>query len=338
MALVLQGGGALGAFELGALRALYSPEGYGEDGFAPGLIAGVSIGAITAVLLARPRAGLAPMEALEAFWKKVAVSAAFLPPPLRPYASAFGNPHFFLPRTDVFSIPSWTSFYDVAPLRRTLSELVDEERLAENVAPRLLLEATDITRGEVRVFDSMKEPLSLDHVLASGSLPPSFPMTTIDKVPYWDGGVFDNTPLGAVLERMDPTPEREVEREIIVINLFPNAAEPPQNMAQVGQRFLNILFSNKTASDLRLLDRFNDIAALFDEIRRNHPDLAKSKVFTDADRGYIRVPKIVPITRIAAAEFNSAGDFSPEGIDARAAEGWRAAIKALENARRASKP
>ena len=86
-ALVLQGGGALGAYELGAARRLY------RDGdFAPDLIAGVSIGAITAVLLGRPRQGLLPLEALEAFWSEVTVSGWFLPPPLRSYASALGNP------------------------------------------------------------------------------------------------------------------------------------------------------------------------------------------------------------------------------------------------------
>jgi predicted acylesterase/phospholipase RssA len=83
-ALVLQGGGALGAYELGAARRLYK-----DEGFAPDVIAGVSIGAITAVLLARPATGLKPLEALEAFWQKITVSGLFLPPPFRPYAYPF---------------------------------------------------------------------------------------------------------------------------------------------------------------------------------------------------------------------------------------------------------
>jgi predicted acylesterase/phospholipase RssA len=107
-ALVLQGGGALGSYELGAARALY------EDGsFAPDVIAGVSIGAITAVLLARPARRMKPLAALEAFWEEVTVRGLMLPPPLRPYASVLGNPHFFLPRVDYFAWPTWTN------LRRT---------------------------------------------------------------------------------------------------------------------------------------------------------------------------------------------------------------------------
>ena len=94
-ALVLQGGGALGAYELGAARALYK-----EKHFSPDLIAGVSIGAITAVILARPARGLKPLEALEAFWEKVSVPGLLFPPALRRYASFFGNANFFVPRAN----------------------------------------------------------------------------------------------------------------------------------------------------------------------------------------------------------------------------------------------
>jgi NTE family protein len=138
-ALVLQGGGALGAYELGAARRLYA-----KDAFAPDIIAGVSIGAITAVLLARPAAGLKPLEALEAFWQKVAVSAPFLPTILRPYASAWGDPNFFVPRLDYYALPHWTSLYDTEPLRQTLSQLVDLRALADpKAAPGLLVSRPD---------------------------------------------------------------------------------------------------------------------------------------------------------------------------------------------------
>src|SRR5215475_10396761 len=125
-ALVLQGGGALGAYELGAARALY------EDGhFNPDLVAGVSIGAITAVLLARPARGLGPLEALEAFWQKVTAPGLMLPPTLRRYASFFGDRNFFVPRFDYYNWPSWTYFYETAPLRDTLRQLVDLDALLD---------------------------------------------------------------------------------------------------------------------------------------------------------------------------------------------------------------
>src|SRR5690348_10843867 len=99
LALVLQGGGALGAFEFGAVQALY------ERHTMPDVIAGVSIGAITAVLLARPAQSLGPLGALEAFWNKVTMRAYSFPQPLRPYASFLGNPHFFTLRPDFFTWP-----------------------------------------------------------------------------------------------------------------------------------------------------------------------------------------------------------------------------------------
>jgi Patatin-like phospholipase len=99
-ALVLQGGGALGAFEPGAGRALY------EKNLAPDVIGGVSIGAITAGLLARPAPGMTPLQALVAFWKTV--PGELFPPLLRPYASFLGNRHFFTPRLDYLNWPNWT--------------------------------------------------------------------------------------------------------------------------------------------------------------------------------------------------------------------------------------
>jgi predicted acylesterase/phospholipase RssA len=319
-ALVLQGGGALGAYELGVARALYS-----DPVRVPDLIAGVSIGAITAALLARPRNG-DPLSTLETFWKRVTLPADFFLPLLRPYASLFGDPAFFRPRFDLFTLPSWTSVYDTGPLRVTLAELIDVAALADiSARPRLLLTATDIEAGEITSFDSADRSLSLDHILASGSLPPNFPMTRIGSKFYWDGGIFDNTPLGAVIERMNPQKQVEDERQIVVVNLFPNAGNIPRNMVQVGQRILNLLFANKTRSDLKLLKRFNDFAALIDLINSDDrwQDLRKSDEFSGANKGYIVVPDIIEITNSSSAEGRSSGDFSPDAIATLADQGER---------------
>ena len=264
-ALVLQGGGALGAYELGAARRLYK-----DAGFAPDVIAGVSIGAITAVLLARPAPGLKPLEALEAFWQKITVSGLFLPPPLRPFASVLGNPHFFVPRLDYYALPVWTNIYDTEPLRQTLSGLVDLEALADpEAAPGLLVSATDVEAGEIAYFYSQDKGLSLDHIVASGSLPPSFPMTVIDGKSYWDGGLFDNTPLGAVLDRLDGA--AGAERTIYVVNLFPNQAPLPRNMQEVTTRTQNLQFANKTSQDVKMLHRIDEVADLMEALE-NLPD------------------------------------------------------------------
>jgi NTE family protein len=159
-ALVLHGGGTLGAYELGAARRLYA-----KDAFAPDIIAGVSIGAITAVLLARPAAGLKPLETLEAFWQKVAVSAPFLPTLLRPYASAWGDPNFFVPRLDYYALPHWTSLYDTEPLRQTLRP--QGSCPDPKAAPGLLVSATDVEAGQIEYFYSREKGLTLDHIIAA---------------------------------------------------------------------------------------------------------------------------------------------------------------------------
>ena len=332
-ALVLQGGGALGAYELGAMRRLYAGPGAGKTKppagpvFEPEVVAGVSIGAITAVLLARPKGGN-PLAALEAFWREVAVADWLLPPGFGSFASIFGNQHFFVPRTDYLALPGWTSLYDTGPLRGTLEALVDIEALATTGArPRLIVSATNIESGGIEYFDSdgKEGPLSLDHILASGSLPPSFPMTKIGESTYWDGGLFDNTPLGPVIDALPDGPGND--RAIIVVNLFPNSAEIPSSMLAVGRRMLNLMFANRTKEDLKLMQRFNEEADLIELLDRTLPQ--NSPIRRDAafkgvlKQGYSRVPNIIEITRQTPAGGSDAFNFSPEGIQACAAEGCR---------------
>jgi predicted acylesterase/phospholipase RssA len=329
-ALVLQGGGALGAYELGVARALYA-----DPIFSPDLIAGVSIGAVTAVLLARPKRPMKPLQALEAFWKKVTVSASFLPGPIRPYASLLGNPHFFMPRQDHMNFFSWTYFYDIEPLRCTLEELVDLDALADKAAlPRLLVSATDLKQGQIKYFysDSPDYNLSLDHIIASSSLPPAFPMTEIDHEYYWDGGLFDNTPLGAVLDHLNDAPD--AGRTIYVVNLFPNKAKIPTNMSEIAARVKNLQFANKSLQDIKLLRRFNKVAALMEALEAL-PDgnPLKDHVAYGAVKAehYVRVPRIVSIMPPDVPEEYGDADFSPEAIEKRAEAGKNQVLKALED-------
>lgn len=325
-ALVLQGGGALGAYELGVARVLY-----GERAYTPDLIAGVSIGAITAALLARPKGG-DPLAALEGFWRRVTVAAPWLPDAVRPYASMWGNPNFFMPKLDYWDAAEWTSFYSTEPLRRTLADFVDQQALADPTAmPRLVMTATDVAAGEITPFWSGDGGLTLDHVLASGSLPPGFPATRVDGKSYWDGGLFDNTPLGEVIGRMKPVPAAPAGREIVVVNLFPNKGALPKNLAEVNQRMLSLSFANKTASDLGLLARFNALAALMREIRTDDAwkGLRALPAYKALDKDYIEVPTIVPITRSGELDGAPWTDFSPEGIARLADAGAKAAREAF---------
>ncbi len=327
-ALVLQGGGALGAYELGAARALYR-----DTAFQPDLIAGVSIGAVTAVLLARPKPPMEPLAALEAFWKKVTVPAPFLPNLARPYASFLGNPNFFMPRLDYLNVFNWDYFYETSPLRRTLEELVDLKGLGGKTAlPRLLVSATNLREGQIDYFysDSCDYELTLDHIMASGSLPPAFPKTTIGKEKYWDGGLFDNTPLGAVLDYLSDAPD--VDRTVYVVNLFPNVAPIPKNLTEVAARMKNLQFANKSLEDVKLLARFNEVAALVQTLEslpggnplQDHPAYRAIK-----DRGYLRVPRIISITLPEKTTQFDDADFSPEAIETRAKEGEDQTLRTL---------
>jgi NTE family protein len=324
-ALVLQGGGALGAYEYGAARALYQL----VPNFKPDLIAGVSIGAITATLLARPKDGMEPLQALEAFWDRVTVNAPFVPPAFRPYEAFFGNRNFFVPRSDFWNWPTWTYFYDTTPLRRTLTDLVNLDALADkNSKPELLVSATNVKEGEIAYFYSGEQGLTLDHVIASGSLPPAFPMTTLrvggKEQSFWDGGLFDNTPLGEVLKHMANPPKPD--QTIYVINLFPSKAPVPESLLQVLARMKTLQFANKTVEDLKLLCRFNDVAELMrvldEKLGDDHPVLKDPAYLKLKEQGYVTVPRIVSVTPHDLVEEFDDADFSPETIKARMHKGY----------------
>jgi NTE family protein len=325
-ALVLQGGGALGAYELGAARALYK-----DEAFAPDVIAGVSIGAITAVLLARPARGLKPLAALEAFWQEVTVPGLFFPQPLAQFASFLGNRHFFVPRLDYLAWPTWTYIYETAPLRRTLEQLVDLGALADTKAvPGLLVSATDLQEGQIEYFYSREKSLTLDHIMASGSLPPAFPTTVIEQKPYWDGGLFDNTPLGAVLDRLSDAPD--IDRTVYVVNLFPNKSPIPRNFSEISARVKNLQFANKTKDDLEMMHRFNEVAKLIealDKLAGDNPLKDDPAYAAVKKRAYIHVPRIVSITTSQPTDEYGDADFSPEAIKKRAEEGCAQTMKAL---------
>jgi NTE family protein len=250
MVLVLQGGGALGAYQAGAY------EGLAEAGVVPDWITGVSIGAINAALIA----GNPPqrrVERLRAFWDRVSASSPLeLPAMLDPIrttfnrlsaagAVAFGVNGFFLPRVPppFFAgdgTPEALSFYDTEPLKATLEELVDFD-LINHHSTRLSVGATKVRTGDSVYFDNRHRHIGPDHIRASGSLPPGFPPVTIDGEEYWDGGIVSNSPLWYV---MDDSPR--LNALIVQIDLFSARGELPQNLNEVLERAKDIQYSSKT--------------------------------------------------------------------------------------------
>jgi NTE family protein len=247
--LLLQGGGALGAYHAGVY------EGLAEAGHAPTWVVGVSIGAITAALLA----GNPPerrVERLRAFWDRVSGYAPFdWPPwlePMRPafnYLSAgvvatFGSPGFFAPRVPPPFFASGggaeaTSFYDTTPLKTTLEELVDFD-LINRREVRISLGAVNVRTGASVYFDNQRMRIGPEHVMASGALPPGFPAVEVDGEYYWDGGIVSNSPLNYVWD------ERPLTSALIVqVDLFKAMGQLPGNLDQVLERQKDVQYASK---------------------------------------------------------------------------------------------
>ncbi len=256
---------ALGAYEVGVVQRLSQ-----EKWFPPNVIAGVSIGAINAALMAGGRCG--PVKTLEQAWRRFAMDLPpALPRSLQEAAANYGNPNFYLPRLDIADFFFWTYLYDVAPLRRTLEELVDFPKLNSPAAPKLVLTAVDVERGEIQSFSNRdpNQPITVEHIVASGALPPSFPMANLSGKKYWDGGVFSNTPLSEAIEGYSS----DGQKLLIVVNLFRNAGRIPTNLQEVGSRFMEIMFSNKINADVKVARTYNNFVATMRKIQDLCPDI-----------------------------------------------------------------
>jgi predicted acylesterase/phospholipase RssA len=324
--LVLQGGGALGAFEYGALRRLYE-----EPTFSPDIIAGVSIGAINAACLAGAKDD--PLKTLEFVWDRFTVRAPwFVPPEAQRFLSLFGSPSFFNARYDYMAGASWTSLYWTDPLRRLLEDVLDFDKL--NAGPvNLLISATNVQTGDIEVFDNRVTRITADHIVASGSLPPAFPMTSIRNQYYWDGGLFNNTPLSPVIERLDPDPD--VERRIYVINLFPNAGKLPTNMLDVMDRMFEMIFSNKLVKNVQMTLLVDEFIQALDEIEASLPPKARERVTGlpgyQRFRKYKAIKNLIVIANEEPELVFGPFDFSGHTIRARIEAGYQAAADVLQS-------
>lgn len=258
---ILQGGGAFGAFECGAIQALQG------RGITPDVVAGVSIGAFNGAIMAGNPDN--PAEALEAFWQELATDTAFVNDEAsrRLMASQqiamFGLPGFFEPRWlnpwQHFgqSPTDWLSLYDFSAASKLLSKYVDFTTL-KNSPIRLMVTAVDVQSSEVVLFDSYLDELTVDHIMASGSLPPAFPWVTIEGRHYWDAGIVSNSPLHPVLDRVGAN-----GKHIYMIDLFPGHREKlPESLLEVSARREEIIFSDR----LKHNDHQQDLIANYHQL------------------------------------------------------------------------
>lgn len=253
--LVLQGGGALGSYQAGAYQALC------RQNFEPEWVAGISIGAINAAIIA----GNAPekrVDRLKEFWEMVSAPVPWNPMIKGDHgrtvfneASAamiatFGVPGFFTPRIPPAPLwppghPEALSYYDTAALKKTLERLVDFDRI-NDLKCRLSVGAVSVTTGNFRYFDNVEfkregKLIRPEHIMASGALPPGFPSVVIDGEHYWDGGISSNTPLDYVLDT-------EVDRDLLIfqVDLFSARGLLPKTLLEAAEREKDIRFSSRT--------------------------------------------------------------------------------------------
>jgi NTE family protein len=283
--LVLQGGGALGSYQAGAYQALCRCE------FEPEWVAGISIGAVNAAIIA----GNAPekrVPRLKEFWEMVSA-----PVPWRPITASdggrtlfnetsaaliatFGVPGFFRPRFPPAPLwpqgtPQSQSYYDTAPLRATLERLVDFDRI-NDLKTRLSVGAVGVTSGNFKYFDNFEfrklgKKIGPEHIMASGALPPGFPSVEIDGEHYWDGGIASNTPLDYVLDA-------EITNDLLIfqVDLFSARGPLPVSLLEAAEREKDIRFSSRTRMNTDKNKQVHNTRKALRELIGKLPDYLKN--------------------------------------------------------------
>jgi len=281
VALVLQGGGALGAYQAGVYEAL------AEAGIYPNWVAGISIGAINCALIAG-NAPEARVDNLRAFWEEVTGN---------PWSSGYewsnapggdaarswqnqmsaglalvaGSPGFFAPRYP----PPWlypsgtaqaTSLYDTSRLRATLERLVDFDRL-NAAAIRLSVGAVNVRSGNFVYFDTQTHTIGPVHIMASGALPPGFPPIEIEGEQYWDGGLVSNTPLDWVVES-----QPHFDTLAFQVDLWSARGELPRSLMEVSTRQKEIQYSSRTRASTDSFKRIQRLRRVMADLLDKLPE------------------------------------------------------------------
>ena len=332
--LVLQGGGALGAYQVGVYQALH------EAGIEPDWVIGTSIGAINAALIA----GNPPerrLERLDEFWRHVELQDA-LPGPLdwlgmgnwvaNMTTVMRGIPAFFEPNLGALrgvqaalGVES-AAWYHTEPLRRTLRELVDFDQL-QGGGMRLTVGAVNVCSGQMRYFDTRRETVRLDHVMASGALPPAFPAVRIDGEAYWDGGLYSNTPIEAVL---DDNPRRD--SLIFAVNVWHQTAPQPESIWQVMGRQKDIQYASRADSHIARQKQIHKLRHIIRELHRQLPPSRQQEARELASWGCGTTMHVAHLLapRLEGESHMKDIDFSAAGVHARRSAGLADARRMIE--------
>lgn len=336
--LVLQGGGALGAYQVGVYEALH------ERGMAVDWVIGTSIGAVNGALIAGNRPAQR-MERLSAFWARIERSSPADALRLWPAAYSMaanldtllrGVPGFFAPNPGAWLGPharlgvDAASYYSTAPLHDTLASLIDFDCIAQRET-RLTVGAVNVRTGTMRYFDSRDGRIGPEHVMASGALPPAFPAIRIDGEPYWDGGIYSNTPIEAVL---DDRPRRD--SLIFTVNVWQPDGDEPQSIWQVMGRQKDIQYASRADSHIARQQQIHHLRHVIRELSRR---------LSPKQRDSARVQELASwgcgttmhVVRLLAPGLDDEDhtkdiDFSANGIRARRRAGYVDTLRVIDAA------
>ncbi|MBV8521827.1 MAG: patatin-like phospholipase family protein [Acetobacteraceae bacterium] len=332
MALVLQGGGALGAHEWGAIVRLC------EAGFYPIAVTGVSIGAVNAAAIAGAKDGDI-IASLNELWRRLTLTAPpFVPDFVAETISAFGHPAMYRLRHDFYNFWSWTAFCEMAPLRETLTTVCDFDQINDENHMGFAVTATDVANGDSKRFLNVNsERITPDHIIASGALPPGFPMALVDGRSYWDGGVFDNTPMAPMLELLEARRAEDVP--VVVIELFPGDEEQPlpTNMLELKNRMMELTYQNRFWDDYGGLESLRSYAAMISDLAHALPPdspVRKNPQFNDGQFKNLlkrRFYRNLHVIKSPHVPLTGGMDFSEKSIMERYGRGRAAADSALQN-------
>jgi NTE family protein len=336
--LVLQGGGALGAYQVGVYQALH------EAGIDPDWVIGTSIGAINGAIIAGNPPGKR-LEKLTQFWdlmqgRQQNGAGSWW----SVISNAMANAGTYTKGIDGFFVPNakaaWgvhtplgaeqAAFYSTAPLRDTLLELTDFDYINARHG-RLTLGAVNVKSGEMHYFDSRDEALDVRHVMASGALPPAFPAVRIDGETYWDGGIYSNTPIEVVF---DDKPRRN--SLIFSANVWHPTGPEPESIWQVLGRQKDIQFASRAKSHVRRQQQIHRMRHIVRELARHVPAEKRDDPEVKKLLGYgcATVMHVVPLLapRIDGEDHTKDIDFTPKGVKARRNAGYADTLRALEQA------
>ena len=284
VALVLQGGGALGAYQAGVYQALH------EANIEPDWVSGVSIGAVNSAIIAGnpPRQRLAK---LREFWERITDRRIWAYTPdgdifrkARNATSSMmtmiqGQPGFFTPRNpnpwfSLTGAQTATSYYDTAPLKETLLDLVDFG-LINDRSVRFSVGAVNVLSGNFLYFDNEHELIEPEHIMASGALPPALPMVKIGTDHFWDGGIVSNTPLQHLLDHDD-----RLNTLVFQVDLFSARGVLPRDIQDVMGRHKDIMYSSRTRYNTDVYRRIHVWKTRLGQALRKIPD----ELCTDDER------------------------------------------------------